>query len=86
MARTVKDPEERRRELVKQCNKIGEKTKVEVRNARAETKEKLKKAIKDGLSEDNEKDAELELQKIHDKYIKKIDDLLDEKTKEIMTV
>lgn len=78
--------EERRRELVKQCNKIGEKTKVEVRNARAETKEKLKKAIKDGLSEDNEKDAELELQKIHDKYIKKIDDLLDEKTKEIMTV
>ena len=63
-----------------------EKTKVEVRNARAETKEKLKKAIKDGLSEDNEKDAELELQKIHDKYIKKIDDLLDEKTKEIMTV
>ena len=57
-----------------------------MRNARAETKEKLKKAIKDGLSEDNEKDAELELQKIHDKYIKKIDDLLDEKTKEIMTV
>ena len=52
----------------------------------AEVKEKLKKAIKDGLSEDNEKDAELELQKIHDKYIKKIDDLLDEKTKEIMTV
>ena len=44
------------------------------------------KALKDGLSEDNEKDAELDLQKIHDKYIKKIDDLLDEKTKEIMTV
>ena len=65
---------------------ITPENKVEVRNARAETKEKLKKAIKDGLSEDNEKDAELELQKIHDKYIKKIDDLLDEKTKEIMTV
>lgn len=78
--------EERRRELVKQCNKIGEKTKVEVRNARSDTKEKLKKAIKDGLSEDNEKDAEQELQKIHDKYIKKIDELLAEKTKEIMTV
>ena len=78
--------EERRRDLVKQCNKIGERSKVEVRNARTETKEKLKKAIKDGLSEDNEKDAEQELQKIHDKYIKKIDELLAEKTKEIMTV
>lgn len=78
--------EERRKELVKQCNKIGEKTKVEVRNVRGEVKEKLKKAIKDGLSEDNEKDAELELQKVHDKYIKKIDSLLDDKTKEIMTV
>ena len=64
--------EERRKELVKQCNKIGEKTKVEVR--------------KDGLSEDLEKDAEAELQKIHDKYIKRVDDLLALKTKEIMTV
>ena len=78
--------EERRKELVKQCNKIGEKAKVEIRNARADYKEKLKKAIKDGLSEDNEKDAELELQKLHDKYIKQIDDLLEEKNKEIMTV
>ena len=78
--------EERRRDLVKQCNKIGEKTKVEVRNVRADVKDNLKKAIKDGLSEDNEKDAELELQKVHDKYIKKIDGLLEEKTKEIMTV
>ena len=78
--------EERRRDLVKQCNKIGEKTKVEVRNVRDDVKDKLKKAIKDGLSEDNEKDAELELQKVHDKYIKKIDGLLEEKTKEIMTV
>ena len=78
--------EERRKELVKQCNKIGEKTKVEVRNARSDVKEKLKKAIKDGLSEDLEKDAEAELQKIHDKYIKRVDDLLALKTKEIMTV
>ena len=39
--------EERRRDLVKQCNKIGEKTKVEVRNVRADVKDKLKKAIKD---------------------------------------
>ncbi len=78
--------EERRRELAKQCAKIAEKAKVEVRNVRADIKDKLKKAIKDGLSEDNEKDAELELQKIHDKFIKKIDDLLAAKNKEIMTV
>lgn len=78
--------EERRKELVKQCNKIGEKTKIEVRNVRGEVKEKLKKAIKDGLSEDIEKDAETDLQKVHDKYIKRIEDLLTDKQKEIMTV
>ncbi len=78
--------EERRKELTKQCNKIGEKAKVEVRNVRGDVKDKLKKAIKDGLSEDNEKDAELELQKLHDKYIAKIDELLAVKNKEIMTV
>ena len=78
--------EERRRELVKQCNKIGERTKVEIRNVRSDIKDKLKKAIKDGLSEDNEKDAENDLQKLHDKYIKQVDDLLEEKQKEIMTV
>ena len=78
--------EERRKELAKQCNKIGEKAKVEVRNVRGDVKDRLKKAIKDGLSEDNEKDAEAELQKIHDKYIKKIDDLLAAKHKEIMPV
>ena len=78
--------EERRRELAKQCNKIGEKAKVEVRNVRADIKDKLKKAIKDGLSEDNEKDAELDLQKLHDKFIKKLDELIEAKNKEIMTV
>ena len=78
--------EERRRELAKQCNKIGEKIKIEVRNVRSDIKDKLKKAIKDGLSEDKEKDAENELQKIHDKYIKRVEDLLAEKEKEIMTV
>ena len=78
--------EERRRELVKQCNKIGERTKVEVRNVRGDIKDKLKKAIKDGLSEDNEKDAEESLQKTHDKYIKRIEELLADKQKEIMTV
>lgn len=84
---TIPQPtEERRKELVKQCNKVGERTKIEIRNARADTKDKLKKALKEGLSEDNEKDAEESLQKTHDKYIKKIDALLEEKQKEIMTV
>ena len=84
---TIPQPtEERRKDLVKQCNKIAEKAKVEVRNVRADIKDKLKKAIKDGLSEDNEKDAELELQKLHDKFIKKLDELIEAKNKEIMTV
>lgn len=78
--------EERRKELVKQCNKTGEATKVQVRNIRADFKDKLKKAVKDGLSEDLEKDAEADLQKLHDKYIKEIDGILANKQKEIMTV
>ena len=48
--------------------------------------ENMKKAVKDGLSEDNEKDAEADLQKIHDRMVKKIDELLAAKSKEIMTV
>ena len=78
--------EERRRELVKQCNKIGEKTKIQIRNVRTDIKEILKKAIKEGLSEDLEKDAESDLQKVHDKYIKQVEDLLAAKEKEVMTV
>ena len=78
--------EERRRDLVKQCNKIGEKSKIEVRNVRSEIKDKLKKAIKDGLSEDVEKDAENEVQKIPDKFIKQVDTLQEDKTEEIIKV
>lgn len=78
--------EDRRKELVKQCNKIGEQAKVQVRNVRGEYKDKLKKAVKDGLSEDQEKDAEDSLQKLHDKYIKTIDATLAAKQKEIMTI
>ena len=78
--------EERRRELTKPCSKIAEKAKVEVRNVRGDLKDKLKKAIKDGLSEDVEKDAEASLQKVHDKYIAKLETLLTDKNKEIMTI
>ena len=78
--------EERRKQLVKQCGKESEQAKVSIRNARRDTNDKLKKAVKDGLSEDLEKDAEGDLQKMHDKYIKKVEELLANKEKEIMTV
>ena len=78
--------EERRKQLAKQCNGEVEKAKVSVRNARRDTNDRLKKGIKDGLSEDMEKDAENDLQKMHDRYIKKLDELMAAKEKEIMTV
>lgn len=78
--------EERRRALTKQCSKEAEESKVAIRNARRDGIDRLKKAIKDGLSEDVEKDAEADLQKIHDKMVKRIDELLAAKSKEIMTV
>ena len=78
--------EDRRKQIAKECNKEAENAKVGVRNARHEGIDKLKKAIKDGLSEDLEKDAEADLQKAHDKYMKAIDELLAKKEKEIMTV
>ena len=78
--------EDRRRDLTKQCNKEAEESKVAIRNARRDGIEKLKKGIKDGLAEDVEKDAEASLQKIHDKMIKQVEDLLADKNKEIMTV
>ena len=78
--------EERRKQLAKQAKGEGEDAKVSVRNARRDAIEKLKKLVKEGLPEDVEKDAEAEVQKIHDKYIKKIEELLAAKEKEIMTV
>ena len=78
--------EERRRDLTKQCSREAEECKVAIRAARRDGIEKLKKAVKDGLSEDNEKDAEADLQKIHDKMMKKVEELLAAKNKEIMTV
>ena len=78
--------EERRRDLTKQCAKEAEQAKIAIRNIRRDGIEKLKKATKDGLAEDVEKDAEADLQKIHDKMVKKVEDLLTLKNKEIMTV
>ncbi|MBO5025341.1 MAG: ribosome recycling factor [Bacteroidaceae bacterium] len=78
--------EERRRDLAKQCSKEAETAKVSVRNARREAIDKLKKSIKNGVPEDVEKDAEDKCQKLHDKFIKKLDAMLEAKNKEIMTV
>lgn len=78
--------EERRKALVKQCKAEAETAKVSVRNARRDAIEGLKKAIKQGMPEDVEKDAEANVQKIHDKYLKKIDDLFAAKEREILTV
>ena len=79
--------EDRRRELVKQVKADAEAAKVAVRNARRDTNDAIKKSIKaDNIPEDVAKDAEAEVQKIHDRYIKKIDELFATKEKEIMTV
>ena len=78
--------EERRKQLAKQCKGEAENAKVSVRNARREGVDKLKKAVKDGLPEDEQKNGEEKLQKLHDKYIKTIDELFAAKEKEIMTV
>lgn len=61
--------EDRRKQLVKQSKAEAETAKVSVRNARREAIEGLKKEIKQGLSEDAEKDAEADVQKLHDKYM-----------------
>lgn len=78
--------EERRKALVKQSKAEAENAKVSVRNARREAIDGLKKAIKQGMPEDVEKDSEVAVQKLHDKYLKKIDDLFAAKEKEILTV
>jgi ribosome recycling factor len=78
--------EERRRTLAKQSKHEAENAKISVRNARRDAIELLKKSVKEGVPEDVEKDAEAEVQKIHDKFIKKVDELYAAKEKEIMTV
>ena len=78
--------EERRKDLVKDVKKKGEECKVAVRNIRRDGNEALKKLGKTEVSEDEIKDLEDELQKITDKYIKNIDSMVDEKSKEVLTV
>ena len=78
--------EERRKQLVKDAKAETEKAKVSVRNARREMIEGLKKAVKDGMPEDAQKDGEEKVQKLHDKFLKKIDEVFADKEKEILTV
>lgn len=78
--------EERRKQLVKQCKAETEQAKVSIRNARRDAIDGLKKAVKQGMPEDTEKDAEGDAQKLHDKYMKKVDEVFAAKEKEIMTV
>ena len=76
--------EQRRKDLVKVVHKAAEDGKIAVRHARTHARDGLKKLS--GVSEDDVKHAEKDLQKLHDDYIKKIDDLIKAKEAEIMEV
>lgn len=79
--------EERRKDLVKQTKKIVEEARVSVRMARRDANEETKKALKDKtISEDESKKSELEIQKLTDDYVKKVDTVSEEKEKSILTI
>lgn len=79
--------EERRKDIFKNCKKIGEESKVAIRNVRRDGNEKLKKEEKDKvITQDDEKKGLDEIQKTTDRFIKNIDDLLIQKEKEVMEV
>lgn len=79
--------EDRRKELAKDVKKKGDAMKVAIRNIRRDAMEAIKKAQKAGeISEDEQKIAEEDMQKMTDKYVAKIDKEVEEKTKEVMTV
>ena len=78
--------EERRRELVKQVKNEGENSKISIRNSRREANDEFKKMQKDGLSEDIAKDGEATVQDLTNSFIKKVDELVAAKEKDIMTI
>jgi ribosome recycling factor len=73
--------EERRKQLVKQIKNMGENTRISIRNARRDANDAFKKMKKEGLSEDQEKDAEAQVQEQTNKYIEEVDKLLGNKRK-----
>ena len=79
--------EERRRELVKQVQKLGEDSKVAIRNIRRDANDLCKKMKKDGeMTEDDQKASEKSIQDLTDKYIKEVDAVTSKKEKEIMQI
>lgn len=78
--------EERRKELVKRAKTIGEDTKVGIRNHRKAANDMIKALLKDGLAEDEAKNAEEKIQELTNTYIGKVDSLLEAKEKDITTV
>nr|WP_319251722.1 ribosome recycling factor [uncultured Celeribacter sp.] len=78
--------EERRRELTKVAGQYAEHARVAVRNVRRDGMEQVKKAKADGISEDDQKYWESEVQDLTDSHIKKIDEMLEHKQEEIMQV
>lgn len=79
--------EERRKELTKVVKSEGEETKIAIRNLRRDANEHLKRLIKDKeISEDEERRAQDEIQKLTDRFVADVDKLVVEKDKEIMTV
>jgi ribosome recycling factor len=79
--------EERRKEMVKLAKSEAEDAKIAVRNVRRDANEQLKKLIKDkAISEDDERRAQDEIQKLTDKAVVDVDKMVAEKEKEIMTV
>ncbi len=79
--------EERRKDLVKQCKKMGEEAKVAIRNNRRDANEALKKKEKDKqISEDENKRAQEEVQKKTDLSVAEVDKILADKEKEILTI
>ena len=79
--------EERRKELVKQVKKMGEDTKVRIRNIRRDTNEEIKKLLKDSkISEDDQRKGQEEVQKTTDQYITKVDEMIKKKEAEVLEV
>tara|TARA_B100001123_G_C15096857_1_gene941925 strand:+ start:494 stop:1045 length:552 start_codon:yes stop_codon:yes gene_type:complete len=79
--------EERRNEIKKMIKSMGEKCKISIRNIRREANDDLKKLLKDkNISEDEEKKFEKLVQTFTDEHIKKVDDKVSSKEKEIMTI
>ena len=78
--------EERRRNLVKQAKEEGENAKISIRNTRRDSNSEIKKLKDDGVSEDEIKNGETEVQKLTDKYTTSVDEKLKQKESEIMTI